>query len=235
MQNVEAGSEKPLESNKSNKTLERESQGCTVILFYMFIFLMLDVWKQVTSYGMKYYNNNRYPLPQTQVVAVTECMKLTVFFVILIYTKEIKKVTFKEMYIGKYPWLLVSFFNILVLTICNVVIVKTPLYLTFGSRYFRQRMFMYCLMLVAGEVVAIVCPAFCHLCHQQQCVLLRLELCHSANMEHHHPVEGSLHCTHISLHLQASSLCSSVGGTIPSHCIHCPNQSYRRKQNDRRK
>ncbi|ELT90198.1 hypothetical protein CAPTEDRAFT_205655 [Capitella teleta] len=82
---VEAGSsmESPPKVTQHNRnvTLERESLSCFSLVFYSTLFVMLDVWKQVTSYGMKYFNNNVYPMPQTQVVAITEVFKFSLFVV----------------------------------------------------------------------------------------------------------------------------------------------------------
>lgn len=75
---------------KRNETLERESLGCCGLVFYSSVFLMLDVWKQVASYGMKYFNNNVYPIPQTKIVAITEVLKFIVFLTFVIFTGKLK-------------------------------------------------------------------------------------------------------------------------------------------------
>ena len=76
-------------TGKRNESLERESLGCCSLLFYSSLFLTLDVWKQVTSYGMKYFNNDIYPIPQTQVVAITEISKFLCFFLLVIFVSGI--------------------------------------------------------------------------------------------------------------------------------------------------
>ena len=72
-----------------NSKLDRESQGWTSILSLGIIFLFIDVWKQVASYGMRYFNGGTYPLPQTQIVAITELVKFIVFLIVLISRNEL--------------------------------------------------------------------------------------------------------------------------------------------------
>ena len=62
-----------------NRTLERESKGCYSLLFHTSVFVFVDVWRQITAYGMKYYNNDIYPVAQTQIVAMSEFLKLFIF------------------------------------------------------------------------------------------------------------------------------------------------------------
>lgn len=77
---------RPSGLHKKNESLERESLGCCSVVFYSSIFLLLDVWKQVASYGMKYFNNNIYPVPQTKIVAVTEMFKFLCFVCLVMWT-----------------------------------------------------------------------------------------------------------------------------------------------------
>lgn len=81
-----------------NKTLEREVSGWMNLFVYSFAYIILEVWKQVATYGMKYFNNNTYPFPQTQIIAITELMKLVVFAGIVIHNGEINKVKFSMWY-----------------------------------------------------------------------------------------------------------------------------------------
>ena len=62
-----------------NQTLDRESKGCYNVCLYTSVFIFLDVWRQVTSYGMIYYNDYRYPVAPTEIIAVTEIIKLVLF------------------------------------------------------------------------------------------------------------------------------------------------------------
>lgn len=64
---------------KPNEALDRESDN---VLFYCSCFLAVDVWKQISTYGMKYYNGGSYPMAQTQIVAITELSKVIIFLVI---------------------------------------------------------------------------------------------------------------------------------------------------------
>ena len=63
--------------------MDRESGGCHIVGFYCTLFFLVDVWRQVTGYGVKYLNNGTYPIPQTAIVALTESFKLVVFITIL--------------------------------------------------------------------------------------------------------------------------------------------------------
>ena len=81
-----------------NKALDRESLGCHSVLLYSGIFLLVDVWKQVTTYGMKYYNNNHYPLPQTLLVCLGEIFKCLVFLVVLVIHGQLNNVKFSKWY-----------------------------------------------------------------------------------------------------------------------------------------
>ena len=70
-------------STSKNKTLTRESKGCATVVICSVIFIVFNVWKQVCSYGMKYYNNGKYLMPQTAVVTLTELLKCSICFVML--------------------------------------------------------------------------------------------------------------------------------------------------------
>jgi len=71
------------ENGGTNLGLNREVTGWISIVFYCSLFIFVDFWKQLTSYGMKYYNGNIYPMPQTQLVATAEVLKFVVFFYIV--------------------------------------------------------------------------------------------------------------------------------------------------------
>lgn len=64
-----------------NITLERESRGCFSVVFYSSVFIMLDVWRQISGYGIKYYNQDKFPVPQTSLVAAGELIKCFLFTV----------------------------------------------------------------------------------------------------------------------------------------------------------
>ena len=81
-----------------NRSMERESKGCLSILFYMTVYINIDVWKQVTTYGIKYYNGGVYPVPQTFVVTVTELMKLAMFLVIAAREGTLNKIKLSPLY-----------------------------------------------------------------------------------------------------------------------------------------
>ena len=71
------------DSAVSNPTLNREVHSNAKMAGYCSIMLLAEVCKQITSYGMKYYNGGKYPLLQTAIVAVAELVK---FFIFLLLT-----------------------------------------------------------------------------------------------------------------------------------------------------
>lgn len=66
-----------------NPSMNREVRNAKVMAVYCAFMLATDTSKQMTSYGMKYYNGGTYPLPQTEIVALAELLK---FFVFLLLT-----------------------------------------------------------------------------------------------------------------------------------------------------
>ena len=70
-----------------NATLERESLSCASLVFYSFLFIKLDVLNQVITYGMKYLNNNSYPVPQTGIVFSTEALKFLCYVILISWTR----------------------------------------------------------------------------------------------------------------------------------------------------
>jgi UDP-sugar transporter A1/2/3 len=81
------------------KSMDRESAGCHIVGFYCTLFFLVDVWRQVTGYGVKYINNNTYPIPQTAIVALTETFKFTVFFGLLFREGGIRSIKGSYLYI----------------------------------------------------------------------------------------------------------------------------------------
>lgn len=70
-----------------NKHLHRESRDCGSLLFYSCIFILLDVLNQVSLYGMKYFNRNVYPLPQTCIVFFMELLKFFCYLLFLVVSR----------------------------------------------------------------------------------------------------------------------------------------------------
>ena len=93
---VKPDPEKP--DMRKNQGLERESLGYQSVVLYSGIFLLVDVWKQVTTYGMRYYNNDHYPLPQTLLVCLGEIFKCLVFLVVLISQRNLFNVKISKWY-----------------------------------------------------------------------------------------------------------------------------------------
>ena len=62
-----------------NQTLDRESKGCYSVFLYTSVFIFLDVWRQIASYGMIYFNDYYYPVAPTEIVAIAETIKLVIF------------------------------------------------------------------------------------------------------------------------------------------------------------
>ena len=73
-----------------NRSLERESSGVFSLILFSSIFIFLDLFKQIASYGVKYYNKDKYPIPQTYIVLVTEIVKCSVVLAIIVYKGEIR-------------------------------------------------------------------------------------------------------------------------------------------------
>ena len=81
-----------------NHTLEREKQGCYSVLSYTTMFVFVDIWRQLTAYGMKYYNQDVYPIAQTQVVVVGELIKLFVFLWRLLQAGKLTSIKMSPLY-----------------------------------------------------------------------------------------------------------------------------------------
>ena len=85
----------------TNATLERESLGCANLVFYIFVFIHLDVLNQILTYDMKYINHNLYPVPQTSIVFATEVLKFLCSVAMVTWTsgfRTIAKVQFTLWY-----------------------------------------------------------------------------------------------------------------------------------------
>ena len=83
----------------SNKTLARETEGCSHILFHTSTFIVIDVCRQVAGYGMKYYNVDQFPVEPTEVVAISEIIKVVIFFVKLLVEGGFSSVKLSRLYI----------------------------------------------------------------------------------------------------------------------------------------
>ena len=59
-----------------NHTLAREADGCRHVLFHCSIFIVVDICRQVAGYGMKYYNDDQFPVEPTEIVAISEFLKV---------------------------------------------------------------------------------------------------------------------------------------------------------------
>ena len=73
-----------------NLSLERESKGIFSLILFSSIFIFLDLFKQIACYGVKYYNKDKYPIPQTYIVLATEIFKCSVVLAIIVYKGEIR-------------------------------------------------------------------------------------------------------------------------------------------------
>ncbi|KAK2146987.1 hypothetical protein LSH36_575g02051 [Paralvinella palmiformis] len=82
-----------------NLNIERESHGCANIAFYSTIFIGVDILRQVTGYGLKYFNNDVYPIPQTFLVFFCEFAKLLVFFSRLAWSRSLRDVSLSFRYL----------------------------------------------------------------------------------------------------------------------------------------
>ncbi|CAH1782776.1 unnamed protein product [Owenia fusiformis] len=70
---------------ETTNPLDRAKISKVEAVSMIFIFILIDVGKQTSSYAVKYYNNGKYPIPQTMIVAVTEYLKLSLVFGKLVY------------------------------------------------------------------------------------------------------------------------------------------------------
>ena len=79
-------------SQGRNQNLQRESQSAVSVLLFVLIYVGLDVWRQVSSYGMTYFNGGKYPMSHTWIVSVTESLKFFIFFAILTAQGNLRKI-----------------------------------------------------------------------------------------------------------------------------------------------
>lgn len=84
--------------SKSSATLARAHVPPWLALFFCFSFISMEVGKQITSYGVQYYNKESYPVPQTGIVFATEVTKLLLMLVLLIKSGALTKVTMSFMF-----------------------------------------------------------------------------------------------------------------------------------------
>jgi len=80
------------------KLMDRESDGCRYISIYCIIFCLVDVWRQVTGYGVKALNNDVYPIKQTAIVAITETFKFVMFTCLLLHGRSLKSLKLSILY-----------------------------------------------------------------------------------------------------------------------------------------
>ena len=66
-----------------NQNLDRESKGCCSVFFYVSAFSCFDITRQITGYGMIYFNNHQYPVAPSGIIAVAEIIKLVIFLWLL--------------------------------------------------------------------------------------------------------------------------------------------------------
>jgi drug/metabolite transporter (DMT)-like permease len=79
-QSPEGRDQKDCKTNVTiNPNLNREVHSPAKMAGYCSLMLATEVSKQITSYGMKYYNGGTYPLPQTEIVALAELLKFIIF------------------------------------------------------------------------------------------------------------------------------------------------------------
>ena len=83
----------------NNKTLAREAEGCSHILFHTSTFIVIDVCRQVAGYGMKYYNHDQFPVEPTEVVAISEIIKVVIFFCKLVLEGSFSSLKLSRLYI----------------------------------------------------------------------------------------------------------------------------------------
>ncbi|XP_013409202.1 CMP-sialic acid transporter 2 [Lingula anatina] len=73
-------------------TMDREDHHVALSVIYCFSFLVMEVGKQCSSYAMKYYNDDVYPVPQTFLVAAVELIKLVVMVTVLLFQGKLLQI-----------------------------------------------------------------------------------------------------------------------------------------------
>ena len=101
-QTIEPGTEDDVTKRQffplKNLSLERESNEVCGLILYSSIFIFLDLFKQIACYGVKYYNKDKYPIPQTCIVLATEIFKCSVVLAIIVYKREIRSLRVSFVY-----------------------------------------------------------------------------------------------------------------------------------------
>ena len=80
------------------KLMDRESDGWRSVSIYCLVFCLVDVWRQVTGYGVKSLNNDVYPIKQTAIVAITETFKFVMFTGFLLLNHSLGSVKLSILY-----------------------------------------------------------------------------------------------------------------------------------------
>lgn len=88
-----------LPSLKGEVTIERENKGCKSLVLLSSVYIVIDVLRQTSAYGMKYFNNDTYPLPQTQLIMLTEVLKMALMLVVMCATKQLRNVRISLLYL----------------------------------------------------------------------------------------------------------------------------------------
>ncbi|CAK9297500.1 unnamed protein product [Gordionus sp. m RMFG-2023] len=164
--------ETSIPENKNPDKLARKKLSALHAAQYCITFIILDVAKQVVTYSIKYYNNGLYPLPQTQIVAWIEAIKLLCCAIALFYSyhHNHNKSKFKLSPLFAIPALIYSLNNNLYLIALNyttppiwLMLIQSRVFLTalvyrfwFGKRLTRLQWFslgllvssLYCLTLM---------------------------------------------------------------------------------------
>lgn len=74
-------------------TIDRQTKSKRELLLYACLLVLFDVGKQITSYALKYYNDDVYPVEQTLIVFLTEDAKLIMMVAYLVRSRSLKEVT----------------------------------------------------------------------------------------------------------------------------------------------
>ncbi|CAH1795774.1 unnamed protein product [Owenia fusiformis] len=98
-----------MEGHKTNETvksgsvfhgwsLDRTDVTRLDAAFFCSLFVIFDVGKHVSSYAMKYYNGDKYPLPHTAIVAIIETVKLVVMLIKILIDRQPSNISISFMF-----------------------------------------------------------------------------------------------------------------------------------------
>ena len=80
-------------------TIERENKDCKFLLILSSAYITLDVFRLTAAYGLKYFNGDAYPVPQTVIIFSAEILKSVLMLIIMSISKELCNVRISLLYL----------------------------------------------------------------------------------------------------------------------------------------